>query len=446
MAPQRPHHLKELAVATDASNEERTADDGPPQVVGVSKLGRNAGFMLGADLSFALGRMLTFFLLGISLGPGELGRYIAVLGLTQLIFPASRFGIAHVMVRGVSRGETFGPQWSKVVTVNVLGGLVGSAISVLLSQILFDVSPLTALLIGLAQLIGLGLQQAGGMAAAAHGRAEIGLAINGINTLFRVVAILIFYYIVSEQTVDVWARFLAVTMLAGSVTTLVVVGRTLQARLRFEWPSGGDFRLGAGFVFVDSANTAQADIDKVVLGGFGLNEDTGVYGAAYRVADLANLPLGALVRASYAEFFRRGSSTVAEAVRYARKLTTVSVAYGLCVGIGLWVAAPLLETIMGSEFNDSVSALRWIAFVPAIRATQFFPANVLTGVDRQWIRARLMAATAVLNLVVNIVLIPEFGWRGAAVSTLVAEAVFSAALWAAVNSALRDEAASNHTT
>lgn len=412
-----------------------------PTVVGASKLGRNTGFVLAADTALTIGRSLTFFLLAISLGTEVFGRYVAVLGLTQLLFPVSRLGIAHLMVRSISRGERFSPQWSKVVTVNVLGGLVGSVLSVLLSQVLFDVSVVTALLIGLAQLIGLGIQQAGSMAAAAHGRSEIGLIINGVSTMLRIGAILSFFYLVSDQTVDVWARFMVATMLASGLATVVIVGRMLDARLRFQLPTIEDVSLGSGFVFVESANTAQADIDKVVLGGFGLDTDTGVYAAAYRVSDIANLPLGALVRASYSEFYRRGSNTVTEAAKYARKLTTVSVTYGLCAGIALWLAAPLLEFLMGEDFEDSVTALRWIAAVPAIRASQLFPANVLTGTDRQWIRARLMAATAVLNLTANIVLVPEYGWRGAAVSTLVAESVFSLALWTAVNRAVRAERA-----
>ncbi|MFT7475345.1 MAG: O-antigen/teichoic acid export membrane protein [Verrucomicrobiales bacterium] len=420
------------------------SDGKPPKLIGATNLFRNTGFIFAADLLFALGRALTFFLLGIAMGVDQLGQYAAVLGLTQLIFPASRWGIAHIMVRNVTRGEPFAAGWSKVVSVNVLGGLLGSAVSVAASAILFDVSLRTTFLIGLSQLIGLGVQQAGGMAAAAHGRAQIGLLINAINTTLRVGAILIFFYAVSTQTIDVWAYFLVTTMLAGAVTTLTVIRTTLGGRIRFALPTRLDLRMGAGFVFVDSANSAQADLDKVVLGGFGLDADTGVYAAAYRVADLASLPLGALVRASYSEFFRRGSKTIAEAVRYARKLTIASVSYGLVAGVLLWVTAPLLEVLMGSQFEDSVTVLRWIAFVPAIRAAQFFPANVLTGSDRQWVRARLMTGTASLNLVMNIILVPRHGWRGAAVTTMISEAVFTLLLWMAVNRALRAEQVANY--
>jgi len=293
--------------------------------------------------------------------------------------------------------------------------------------------------IALAQLIGLGLQQAGGMAAAAHGRAGVALVINAANTAFRVGAILIFYFMISDQTVDAWARFLAVSMIGGSLATVTIVRVALDGRLRFQTPERRDLRLGGGFVFVAAANTVQADVDKVVLGGYGLLEDNGVYAAGYRVADFASLPLTALVKASYAEFFRRGSASVTESVRYARKLTAVSVSYGLAAGGLLWLAAPALRTFIGDEYEESVTVLRWIAIVPAIKAAQYFPANVLTGVDRQWVRARLMAGTAILNLLINLAFARRFGWRGAAVGTLIAEALFTCLLWLAVRRELHQE-------
>lgn len=393
--------------------------------------------MFGADLTLAAGRMLTFVLLGISLGPGQLGRYVAVLGMTQLLYPVSRWGIAHLMVRAISRGAPFDQTWAKTVSANVVGGLIGSGVAVVVGGILFDVGALSILLIGLAQLVGLGLQQAGGMAAAAHGRAEVGLAVNGANTVLRVGAVVLFWTL-GERTVDVWVWYLLASSLTGAVATQLVVARFLGGRLRLVFPDRVELALGAPFVLVDSANTAQADIDKVVLGGYGLDVDNGVYAAAYRVADLANLPLGALVRASYSEFFRRGSATLAEAVRYARKLTLVATGYGLVIGCALWFTAPLLGVIMGDEFDESVTALRWIAFIPLLRAGQYFPANVLSGVDRQWQRARIMSSTALLNLGLNLVLVPRHGWRGAAVSTFVAEAVYMLLLWTAVRSAVRD--------
>lgn len=426
-------------MATEGSAPEKASATEPDGIVGAKSLGRNTGFSLAAELALAAGRMFTFFLLARALGTAGLGRYVAVLGLAQLIFPASRLGIAHLMVRSISRSEPFAPEWAKATTVNIFGGLTGAVLTSVIAAVLFDVSVLTAALITTGQLVGLGLQQSGGMAAAAHGRSEVALAINGVSTVIRVAMVVAFFYLVDEQTIDSWAPLFFVVMVTGSISTVSIIKRAFGARVRLAIPSTADLRLGSGFVFVELANSAQADIDKVVLGGFGLDEDTGVYTAAYRVADLANIPLAALVRASYSEFFRRGSNTITEAVRYAKKLTAFAFTYGLIVGIGLWIFAPLIEFAIGDEFAESVTALRWIAFVPAIRATQFFPANVLSATDRQWVRAKIMSATAVLNLIANLILIPQLGWRGAAISTLVAEVVFSGGLWIAIRRALRAE-------
>ena len=126
-------------------------------------------------------------------------------------------------------------------------------------------------------------------------------------------------------------------------------------------------------------------------------------------------------------------------MQYARKLTILSTGYGLLIAAGLWICAPLLDPLMGDEFEDSVSALRWIAILPALKALQVFPANVLSGTDRQWVRARLVVATATLNLAINIAVAPIYGWRGAAGATLAAESVFAGLLWLTVRRYVRLE-------
>lgn len=421
------------ANGTDGDGEQLSS-----RIVGAKSLGRNTGLLFAAELALAVGRTVTFVLLADALGAEELGRYAGVLGLAQLVLPITRFGIAHLMVRAISRGEAFPPQWAKASTMALVAGPLGSLFVVGLSSILVDVSALAVFLIAISQLVSLGLQQAAGMAAAAQGRSEIGLAVTAASTIFRVSAVLIFFFAV-EPLVDNWAPLLAVAAAASSISTILIVQKFLGGRLKLAIPSAFDMRLGSGFVFVDLANTAQADIDKVVLNGFDLPQDAGVYAAANRVTDLAGLPLRALVRASYSEFFRRGSETLQAAVPYARKLTGYSVGYALLVGVCLWIAAPFLPSILGDDFADSVTALRWLAFVPAIRATQFFPANTLSGTDRQWTRARIMSTTAVFNLVANLFLVPAYGWRGAAITTILSEILFSAGLWIAVNRALRAE-------
>ncbi len=429
---------------SDDANPEDTSEAKTDGIVGASSLGRNSTFLLLAEMALAAGRVLTFVLLGRSLGVEVTGQYAAILALTQLIFPVSRFGIAHLMVRAVSTGKSFGPAWAKTASMATVAGPIGALVVLAIALVIYELSFVTILLISTSQLVSLALQHGAVMAAAALSRAEVGLYVNASNTLLRVVAILIFFFGLSEHTIDSWAWFLFVAGAAGSVSTIVVVRRFLGAKFRLVSPTRAEFTSGSPFVFVDLANTAQADIDKVVLGGYGLDEDAGAYAAATRVLDLANLPLAAVVRASYSEFFRRGSNTIEEAVKYAKKLTALAVTYGLFAGVGLWILAPSLTFVLGDEFVEAPTALRWLAFVPAVRASQFFPANTLTGTDRQWTRARIMSTTAVGNLIANLIFVPAFGWRAAAVTTIVTELVFSALLWIAVNRALRNERDGNN--
>ena len=157
---------------------------------------------------------------------------------------------------------------------------------------------------------------------------------------------------------------------------------------------------------------------------------------------MSTIPLIALVRASYAEFFRRGSSTITEAMTFARKLTTLAVGYGIVAGIGLLIAAPLARLILPDRLDEAITVIRWMSFIPLAKGLQYFPGNVLTGSDRHSVRSWIIFGTAIVNVVGNIIFIPQFGWQAAAVTTAVAEFLLAGGLWAAVLRLAKNETAS----
>ena len=62
-----------------------------------------------------------------------------------------------------------------------------------------------------------------------------------------------------------------------------------------------------------------------------------------------------------------------------------AVGYGVVAGIAIFVLAPLCPYILGSDFEQSIDALRWLAPLPAINALCYLSADALTGVGRSGI-------------------------------------------------------------
>jgi O-antigen/teichoic acid export membrane protein len=190
-------------------------------------------------------------------------------------------------------------------------------------------------------------------------------------------------------------------------------------------------KIGGYFAVSLSASSIYGDIDKTMLARLGTLSATGVYAAADRAVGMAFLPIGALLAAAYARFFRAGVGGMRGSVAYAWRLTPIAVGYGAVAGVVIYVLAPLAPHILGSDFEDSVAALRWLAPIPVLSALYYLPADALTGANGQGIRTLLQLIAAGLNVGLNLLLIPDHSWRGAAWSTLISLAFLAVSLWTA---------------
>ena len=403
-------------------------------------LAQNAAFVLVAELVVQATRAATIFVLADIFPTETFGTYVSLLALTTLLAPVSQWGMNHVGVRAVARNIPFAQTWSKVISAVSVGGLLGTAIAMIIGIAFLDVRPIIGAAFGIAQLIGFNAAQASTMMTEAHHRSDIGLRINLAGGAVRLVLLLSFFLLGFDDLLR-WSLFLLAGMLSWGVLSSLFVTRAFGgAERRLIAPTGEDLRHGFGFVFVQTSLSGQTDIDKFVLGANDFKADAAIYSPAYRIVEMSTIPLIAVVRATYAEFFRKGASTVSEAMAFAKRLTAIAAGYGLAAGIGLFVAAPLILLILDeSKFAESVDVVRWLAFIPLVKGLQYFPGNALTGADHHNIRSWIIFATALVNLIGNLIFIPRFQWQAAAITTLVAEVMFACLLWIAVSVLARRE-------
>jgi O-antigen/teichoic acid export membrane protein len=225
-----------------------------------------------------------------------------------------------------------------------------------------------------------------------------------------------------------WGKLYLLSSAVAAIYSLVVVSKLVG------WPSfnlrsfRGQLKEGFYFAVSQSSLTLHNDIDKTMLVRLAGLEATGIYGAAYRIGDVAFAPVSALVYASLARFFRRGQAGISEAIRLAKRLMAYSTAYGAIAALGLYLAAPVLPKVIGHDFAKSVVALRWLCPIVLIRAIHYFLANALSGSGYQGSRTLAQLAVVGVNIVVNLCLIPRYSWRGAAWSSLLCDSLLVFAL------------------
>ena len=190
-------------------------------------------------------------------------------------------------------------------------------------------------------------------------------------------------------------------------------------------------RMGEGFVFAVSYSTSGVynNIDKAMLGHYGMNTANGIYTMAYRLIDVCTMPINSIQGAAFPSFFRKGVEGIRSTAEYAVRIVTRTAPLALLSALALWVAAPLIPYLLGTGFSESVIAVRWLCLLPFFRSFQLSAGDAVTAAGHQKFRLGSQAAAAGFNFGINLYLIPHYSWRGAAWSSLATDGMLAVLNW-----------------
>lgn len=217
---------------------------------------------------------------------------------------------------------------------------------------------------------------------------------------------------------------MGINLLATLVAFMVAVAfvrrhRPTQMRVatpvleRKEWSgTAGQMLLISGF------NLVLFQADTIMIGALAGMAEAGIYAVASKVASLlvfALAAINAVISPVAARLHANGErQALQRVVRRATRVTSVASLAG--AGVMLVWSRQLLG-LFGAEFVVGAVAL-WVLVLGQVVNAAAGPAILLlnmTGHQRS--SARILAASAILNLVLNAILIPFFGYLGAALAT-----------------------------
>ncbi|WP_158615272.1 oligosaccharide flippase family protein [Acidipila sp. EB88] len=391
------------------------------------RLRHQATWLLSGSGASVIFQALYFSCMGRMLGAQEYGAFVGAVALVSVLSQFSSLGMEMVLLRTIARDRAaFGATWTRALLVSTAGFVLVLAVAMLYGKLFL---PLTlrqllpylvvsdALFGKLTQLAsrafqGAGLARWSAKLAALTNAARAGAAI----TLF-VWAARAHRHVV----VLLWVRLYLVAALLVAIFSLVLVSRLLGSPV----PAAirrSHLLEGLSFAFSNSSISVYNDIDKTLLASHGMLADAGIYTAAYRVLDVASTPVYSLFAAASPRLFRVGSASGAEGVTMAiRDLLRWVVAFGVAAALLLVITAPAVPLLFGHSFGRSVSALRFLCLLPLLRGLHYAWGTAITACTSQWLRTAAQAFAAGLNLLLNLLLIPHWGWRGAAFTSLVSD-------------------------
>lgn len=393
------------------------------QRVRKSVLARNAGWMLvGQGLNVAL-QAGYFVLLARLLGVREYGVFAGAFAFAAIAMPYSALGSGLLFVRYVSTEHSkFAAYWGNILIATLsIGALLTLVLYLLAPHLLNPASASVVLLVALGNCVFGQLVACMGQMFQAFEQLHMTAMLNVLTNFLRLLAVVALAIFVHHAGAWQWAlASLLVSVLAA------VAGSAILA-LRFGPPRfvASLFRStaaeGLGFSFAGSTQAVYNDIDKSMLSHYGMNVENGIYTMAYRLADIASIPITALDAASLPRYFRQSKEGFGSVRALSSRLAKRAALVGLVMAGWLFLAAPLIPRVLGSGFGASVLALRWLCLLPALRGIHQLTGSAITGLGFQRYRTAAQFATATLNFGLNLWLIPLHGWLGAAWASLAAD-------------------------
>lgn len=219
---------------------------------------------------------------------------------------------------------------------------------------------------------------------------------------------------------------LFVGYLAGAIVA-VAVGFYF-ARARVSIPTREDFRSLYTFARYSWLGTVKGraflSMDTIILGYFVTsNSIVGIYEVAWNLATIFAIFSGSLTRAIFPEI----SALNRTETDRIRDLTSAVVAYSglfLIPGlVGAILVGDVVLSVYGSEFTAGATVLVVLVLSQLIYAYEEQFVTVLGAMDYPEVIFRINAVFLAVNLGLNILLVPQIGWIGAAIGTTVSAAV-----------------------
>jgi O-antigen/teichoic acid export membrane protein len=376
-----------------------------------------------------------FVIIARFLGVEQLGAFLGVRALTAIVAPFATWGSGHLLIKNVSRNrDLFRAYWGNALLRTCTFGFFFIVLLLLTSSLIFPrtISSLTILSVALADLIALKIVETAGQAFMASGFAQRRAQIHMGLGLIKLLAAIFFAAFWQEPALHIWAEVYFLSMATAAVAAYLRVHRLLGSpkpelsRIKPEFFDGFYFSVGL------CAYTVTQDVDKTMLVRLSTLEAAGIYAAAYRVIEIALIPLRSLMIATYPEFFQHGKSGLKFSAAFAGRLLPLVAAYGFIAGGVIYLTAPLIPLVLGSDYGNSMTAIRLLAVLPLLQGLQYIAADTLTGANLHRIRSLMQALMAVANFSLNLWLIPIYSWKGAVWSTWAAEGLLAILLYSIV--------------
>ena len=183
-----------------------------------------------------------------------------------------------------------------------------------------------------------------------------------------------------------------------------------QKFLKMSWPLALIGLFGVIYTYIDS----------VMMGYWGYITETGWYNAAYSIIHVTLLPAGLISAGFYpvlSRFFKESKEKLQNALNNQMEIM-ILLAFPLVAG-GIALAPKIISFIYGLNFSPSILAFQILIIIAGFVFLSSPFHYLLITINQQRKIFYISASGAIINIILNFLLIPRFSLYGAAAATLI---------------------------
>lgn len=163
-------------------------------------------------------------------------------------------------------------------------------------------------------------------------------------------------------------------------------------------------------------------IDVVMLSIMKGEIEVGLYSAIYRLVVAFYMIPQIIFQIALPYIYQFSLTNKEKFSRITHAIQKYLLALAVPITILFWVGAKqTIALVYGQDYLPAVIVSQIMSFILIIRFFTYSSAESITAINKQKIRASIEGITAVLNVILNLFLIPKYSYTGAAIATLVSE-------------------------
>lgn len=354
------------------------------------------------------------------LGAMEYGKFTFALAFVGLFVVVADFGLGQILTREFAQDRTRERALSSILSLKIFLSLLALALMIGLSFFI-TTDPLIRKVIWLLALMVVFHSGAELLFAFLRARQKMEYeALIRIGEALLVTGLGFAVLLASPSLLNLTLTYLLAALLAFLGAVLFFHQRILALELRFEKRVWQNFlRLSWPLALVGFFSVIYNQIDSVMMGFWGMMQETGWYNAAYKVVFAALIP-GFLITQS---FFPALNAAFSESKDRFQRLGNnffqiiVLLALPLVTG-GIILAPRLIIFVYDTTFFPSTFALQILLVMAGLIYLNYVFSKILIIANLQGKIFAVTFAAALLNIILNLMLIPRYSLYGAALATV----------------------------